>query len=149
KKRERKEPIVLVREAGKSLLPFARVQKIIKADKDIPMVAKDATFLISIATEEFIKRLSEASKSVAEREKRSTVQHKDIATAVRRVDEFIFLEEIIPWLSSESVTKRKPKGTSSGIKGIPTLLDQFVVASKGTEDEDGAEDIIMNEDGTM
>lgn len=87
------------------------------------------------------------------------------ATAVRRVDEFIFLEgtlvelsdhvssdewvEIIPWLSSESVTKRKPKGTSSGIKGIPTLLDQFVVASKGTEDEDGAEDIIMNEDGTM
>jgi hypothetical protein len=33
KKRERKEPIVLVREIGKSLLPFARVQKIIKADK--------------------------------------------------------------------------------------------------------------------
>ena len=33
KKRERKDPVVLVREAGKSLLPFARVQKIIKADK--------------------------------------------------------------------------------------------------------------------
>jgi len=33
KKRERKEPVVLVREVGKSLLPFARVQKIIKADK--------------------------------------------------------------------------------------------------------------------
>jgi hypothetical protein len=33
KKREKKEPVVLVREIGKSLLPFARVQKIIKADK--------------------------------------------------------------------------------------------------------------------
>lgn len=33
KKRERKDPVVLMREAGKSLLPFARVQKIIKADK--------------------------------------------------------------------------------------------------------------------
>lgn len=47
------------------------------------MVAKDATFLISIATEEFIKRLSEAGKSVAEREKRSTVQHKDIGAILR------------------------------------------------------------------
>lgn len=33
RKREKKEPIVLVRDEGKSLLPFARVQKIIKADK--------------------------------------------------------------------------------------------------------------------
>lgn len=46
--------------------------------QDIPLIAKDATFLISLATEEFIKRLSEAGRRVAEREKRSTVQHKDI-----------------------------------------------------------------------
>jgi len=150
-KRVRKEPVVLVRETGKSLLPFSRVQKIIKADKDIPIVAKDATFLISLATEEFIKRLSETAKKVAEREKRSTVQHKDIATVVRRTDEFLFLEEIIPWLSSEPPARRKLKETASGIKGAPTLLDQFVVASKGIEEDDRGEqpDIIMNEDGTM
>ncbi|KAF5382722.1 hypothetical protein D9615_002833 [Tricholomella constricta] len=91
-RRVRKEPVALVREAGKSLLPFSRVQKIIKADKDIPIIAKDATFLISLATEEFIKRLSEAGKRIAERERRTTVQHKDIATVVRKVDEFLFLE---------------------------------------------------------
>lgn len=34
KKREKKDPVPLVREGGKSLLPFARVQKIIKADKE-------------------------------------------------------------------------------------------------------------------
>lgn len=33
KERQRKEPVDLVREQGRSLLPFARVQKIIKADK--------------------------------------------------------------------------------------------------------------------
>jgi len=33
KKREKRETVELVREPGKSLLPFARVQKIIKADR--------------------------------------------------------------------------------------------------------------------
>lgn len=33
KKREKREPVVFIREPGKTLLPFARVQKIIKADK--------------------------------------------------------------------------------------------------------------------
>jgi histone H3/H4 len=46
--------------------------------QDIPIVAKEATFLISLATEEFIKRLIESSQKVAEREKRATVQHRDI-----------------------------------------------------------------------
>jgi DNA polymerase epsilon subunit 4 len=41
-------------------------------------VAKDATFLISLATEEFVKRLCQASQRVAEREKRATVQYRDI-----------------------------------------------------------------------
>ncbi|KIK20021.1 hypothetical protein PISMIDRAFT_52851, partial [Pisolithus microcarpus 441] len=80
------------REAGKSVLPFSRVQKIIKVDKDLPMVARDATFLISMATEEFIKRLAQASQKVAEREKRSTVQQRDVATVTRRADEFFFLD---------------------------------------------------------
>ncbi|RDB17967.1 putative transcription factor C16C4.22 [Hypsizygus marmoreus] len=153
KKRTRKEPVVLAREPGKSLLPFSRVQKIIKADKDIPIIAKDATFLISLATEEFIKRLCEAGKRVAEREKRATVQHKDLATVVRKVDEFLFLEEIIPWMASDPPARRKPQGAagSGSLKAVPTLLDQFVVSSKRAEDMTIADqaDIVMNEDGTM
>ena len=42
------------------------------------MVAQDVTVLISLATEEFIKKLAEASQKVAEREKWSTGQHRDI-----------------------------------------------------------------------
>ncbi|KAG3230024.1 hypothetical protein P692DRAFT_20718067, partial [Suillus brevipes Sb2] len=74
-KKQKEEP---QRELGKSILPFSRVQKIIKADKELPIVARDATFLISLATEEFIRRLSEACQKLAEREKRATVQQKDV-----------------------------------------------------------------------
>ncbi|KAK2459648.1 hypothetical protein APHAL10511_008293 [Amanita phalloides] len=133
KRRIRKEPVATVREPGRSLLPFARVQKIIKADKEIPIVAKDATFLISLATEEFIKRLCQASQRAAEREKRATVQYRDIATVVRKADEFLFLEELIPWTASDAVPKRKmgkPDGAKEGISAAPTLLDQFVIMEK-------------------
>ena len=121
----------IVGETGKSLLPISRVQKIMKADKvsssshftcktsslmsfqELPIVAKEAAFLISLATEEFIKRLSEASHHIAHREKRVTVQQRDIgaiisapqmstrigssdfneiASVTRRADEFLFLE---------------------------------------------------------
>ena len=47
-------------------------------EQDIPIVAKEAVFLISFATEEFIKRLTEASRRVANGEKRVTVQQRDI-----------------------------------------------------------------------
>ena len=92
-----KPTVALVRDSGKSLLPISRVQKIMKADKvhgyhalhpltnstsfqELPIVAKEATFLISLATEEFIKRFSEASYHIAHREKRVTVQQRDIGT---------------------------------------------------------------------
>jgi histone H3/H4 len=50
--------------------------------QELPTVAKEATFLISLATEEFIKRLSEASHHIAHREKRVTVQQRDIGAMV-------------------------------------------------------------------
>ncbi|KAI4525550.1 hypothetical protein K525DRAFT_191212 [Schizophyllum commune Loenen D] len=100
-KKKRKAPAPdAEREPGKTLLPFTRVQKIIKADKEIQMIARDATFLISLAAEEFIRRFVQAGQRVAEREKRATVQHRDLATVVRKADEFIFLEGTIPPLSS-------------------------------------------------
>ncbi|CAA7261434.1 unnamed protein product [Cyclocybe aegerita] len=146
KPREKKDPQApLVREPGKSLLPFARVQKIIKADKEIPIVARDATYLISLATEEFIKRLCEAAQQVSQREKRSTVQHKDIAAVARRADEFLFLEEIMLWTSSA----KRQNTTGMGLKASrATLVDQFVRKDKGAGDDEGGEDI-MNDDGTM
>ncbi|EIM83656.1 uncharacterized protein STEHIDRAFT_62834 [Stereum hirsutum FP-91666 SS1] len=87
-----KKPVELEWETGKSLLPLVRVQKILKADKELPTVSKEAALIISIATEKFIKLLAEASHQVAKRESRVTVQQKDIASVVRREDGFLFLE---------------------------------------------------------
>lgn len=108
-----KHTVALVRESGKSLLPISRVQKIMKADKELPMVAKEATFLISLATEEFIKRFSEASHRIAHREKRITVQQRDVASVARRTDEFLFLEEImsLPDDAPDVPARRKPQAS--------------------------------------
>lgn len=47
------------------------------------MIAKEATFLISIAAEEFLKRFTQAAHRVAERDKRLTVQTHDMGTRCR------------------------------------------------------------------
>ncbi|KAF8478177.1 histone-fold-containing protein [Russula ochroleuca] len=143
----------LVREPGKSLLPISRVQKIMKADKELPMVAKEAAFLISLATEEFIKRLSEASYHIAHREKRVTVQQRDIASVTRRADEFLFLEEIIPWPdASDAPARRKLQGPvkSTGTStGGNRSISEFVTSTADAEAKSHGVDVVMNEDGTM
>ncbi|QRV77636.1 Histone-like transcription factor (CBF/NF-Y) and archaeal histone [Ceratobasidium sp. AG-Ba] len=83
-------------ELGESLLPIARVQRIMKADKDLPNVTKEAVHTISVATEEFIKRLASEAYHQASRDRRTMVQYKDVALAVKRNPEMHFLEEMIP-----------------------------------------------------
>lgn len=46
--------------------------------KELIMVQREAAFLISCATEHFIRRIAEAAQRVAERERRTTVQAKDL-----------------------------------------------------------------------
>ena len=46
------------------------------------MVSREAVLLISLATEEFVKRISEASHRLANRENRLTVQRKDIGAHI-------------------------------------------------------------------
>ncbi|KAJ7288531.1 hypothetical protein C8J57DRAFT_1430611 [Mycena rebaudengoi] len=138
---KRKDPPI-GRVPGKSLLPFSKVQHIIKADKDIAIVAKEATYLICCATEEFIKRFSEAAMAIAERESVARC-----TTVVRKADEFLFLEEIIPWEQQDVPIKRRVKPSNIPTGG-PTMLDQFVV-SKAAEAEGAEPQIVVNEDGTM
>ncbi|EIN12889.1 histone-fold-containing protein [Punctularia strigosozonata HHB-11173 SS5] len=152
KKRE-KDTTQLQRDPGKSLFPVARVQRILKADKELPMIARDAVFLISLATEEFVKRLSEEGQKAAERSQRTTVQQRDIATVVRRADEFVFLEEIISWAEPTAApARRKPKALEEGPAGEGTMLDHFVKHPQTTANEDVQnqdDDVVLNEDGTM
>lgn len=51
---------------------------LIFSSQEIPMVAKDAVFLISIATEAFIEELAQAAQRVADKYNRSMIHHEDI-----------------------------------------------------------------------
>ncbi|KAF8333516.1 uncharacterized protein EI90DRAFT_568546 [Cantharellus anzutake] len=100
---------------GQSLLPLSRVSKIMKADKELGTAAKEAIFLVAIATEEFIKRLGIEGHNQAIREGRSIVMLKDL---VRRTDELLFLQDIIPHTitASAALTRRsKPEVTDPSL----------------------------------
>ncbi|EIM24307.1 histone-fold-containing protein [Wallemia mellicola CBS 633.66] len=84
------------REKGTTHMPIARVQKIIKADKEMENCGREATFLIAVATEYFIKYLTDAGYIEARLDKRNTIQYKDLAHAVDKSEELEFLKEIIP-----------------------------------------------------
>ncbi|KAF8937849.1 hypothetical protein BGZ58_002057 [Dissophora ornata] len=63
---------------GVTVLPVARVKRIIKEDKDVQMVSNDAVFLISLATELFLESFTSKAYNLAKMEKRKTVSYKDL-----------------------------------------------------------------------
>ncbi|GJJ15734.1 hypothetical protein Clacol_010012 [Clathrus columnatus] len=136
-----KAPPPAERLPGKSLLPTARVQRIMKADKELPNCSKEGVFLISVATEEFIKRLGRSAQQQANKEKRSTVQRKDLATAARRGEEFAFLEELlsinIPSAPAAPIKRSKPKTNANANPG-PNIKDVLLkVASNEQNNTEG------------
>ncbi|KAI8603936.1 histone-fold-containing protein [Dissophora ornata] len=81
---------------GVTVLPVARVKRIIKEDKDVQMVSNDAVFLISLATELFLESFTSKAYNLAKMEKRKTVSYKDLATAVTQYDSLEFLQDVVP-----------------------------------------------------
>ncbi|KAJ9643710.1 uncharacterized protein PV06_09107 [Exophiala oligosperma] len=83
---------------GTSVLPLARVKKIIAMDDDIAQCSTTAAFAISVATENFIRYLAEQSHTVvkSERKPRKNLAYKDIATAISRIDNLEFLSDTVP-----------------------------------------------------
>jgi DNA polymerase epsilon subunit 4 len=74
-----------------SQLPFSRIKRIIKEDKEISSCSQEATHLISLATELFIKRLVAQSNDYATYDKRRTIQYKDVARVVSDMEKYDFL----------------------------------------------------------
>ncbi|KAK1367308.1 Nuclear transcription factor Y subunit C-2 [Heracleum sosnowskyi] len=83
-------------ELKKHNLPLAPINRIMKADKDVKMIAKETTAVFSKACEMFILDLTSQAWINTEEEGRRTVQNKDIAAAIHKTDLYDFLEEVIP-----------------------------------------------------
>lgn len=65
---------------GQSVLPVARVKKILAQDQDINTCSANAAFIISMATELFIQHLANEAQNAAkaDRKPRRNIQYKDM-----------------------------------------------------------------------
>ncbi|KAG7443047.1 uncharacterized protein BT62DRAFT_935366 [Guyanagaster necrorhizus] len=86
------------RPVGQTLLPGTKLENIISADgvTGSLSLSKEALFVLSIATEEFIKRLAQGGLRQANSERRSAVQYQDMAATTLQYQEFRFLQDTIP-----------------------------------------------------
>lgn len=75
-----------------TIFPLARVSRIVKVDKEIEMTSKDAIWTIAVATELFIKHLTDSAYAKARLDKKKTVTFKELALAVESQNEFFFLQ---------------------------------------------------------
>jgi len=76
--------------------PLARVQRIIKTDEDVNKITSEAVFLIAKSTEFFLENFVTESYKSTKRDKRRTIQYKDLAKAVQDIDSLEFLTDIVP-----------------------------------------------------
>ncbi|THH01575.1 hypothetical protein EW026_g1164 [Hermanssonia centrifuga] len=65
---------------GQSIIPAARIEHILGAEGVGGHMSKEAIYMLSIATEEFVKRLTHAGQRQASVQKRSMIQYLDLET---------------------------------------------------------------------
>ncbi|KAL1991160.1 hypothetical protein VTN49DRAFT_5664 [Thermomyces lanuginosus] len=123
---------------GQTVVPISRIKRIIQQDEDIVQCSNKATFLIAMATELFIQYLAEQGYNVvkSERKPRKTLQYKDLATAVSRIDNLEFLADVIPKTTTyrQFKEKRAREGAQeAGLeKGQTTLNGTTTRAENGS-----------------
>ncbi|KAK7469226.1 hypothetical protein VKT23_003715 [Stygiomarasmius scandens] len=83
---------------GQTLLPAVRLENIMQADGVTGSLAmsREGMFILSAATEEFIKRITQGGHREATAEGRSTIHYHDMANTTRQYQEFMFLQDIMP-----------------------------------------------------
>lgn len=77
-------------------LPQFRVKKIMKEDPDVEKVSADAVFCVTAATEIFVEYLTQHAYQYTKRDKRKTMAYRDVVNAVLEVEQFDFLQDVIP-----------------------------------------------------
>lgn len=113
---------------GSASLPLARVKRILALDEDIHQCSNNGAFVITIATEMFIRYLSEQAMNVvkSERKPRRNIQYKDLASAVSRIDNLEFLADVIPKTTTfREYKEKKAKSTrpNARLSSGQTTLD--------------------------
>ncbi|TDL22213.1 hypothetical protein BD410DRAFT_788943 [Rickenella mellea] len=84
------------RTPGMTLLPMSKVEAIVQADGENGTLSKEAIYMLTVATEEFIKRFSQTAHGRSELDRRSLVQYRDMASTAYHFEEFQFLQDTVP-----------------------------------------------------
>jgi histone H3/H4 len=83
--------------AALTSLPISRVKKIMKEDQEVHKIANDAAICTAVATEVFLQYLIKHAHQYTRRDNRKTVSYKDLALAVKEVEQLdLFLQDVIP-----------------------------------------------------
>ncbi|KAI0161806.1 hypothetical protein GGR52DRAFT_561218 [Hypoxylon sp. FL1284] len=104
---------------GQTQLPLSRVKKIIAHDEDINICSNNAAFVITLATEMFIQKLSSEALNMAraDRKPRRNIQYRDLASAVTHMENLEFLEDVIPKTQPYRQVKAKAAATRAKLAG--------------------------------
>ncbi|KAL8659221.1 MAG: hypothetical protein Q9226_000559 [Calogaya cf. arnoldii] len=110
---------------GSASLPLARVKRILALDEDINQCSNNGAFVLTVATEMFIRYLAEQALNVvkSERKPRRNIQYKDL---VARIDNLEFLTDVIPKTTTFrefKEKKSKPAKVNASLSTGQTTLD--------------------------
>ncbi|CAO1601459.1 hypothetical protein XANCAGTX0491_005119 [Xanthoria calcicola] len=107
---------------GSASLPLARVKRILALDEDINQCSNNGAFVLTVATEMFIRYLAEQALNVvkSERKPRRNIQYKDLANAVARIDNLEFLTDVIPKTTTFREYKEKKSKSAKANASLST-----------------------------
>lgn len=77
-------------------LPYRSIKRTMKLDPSVGIVQNDAAYLVTYATELFIKKLAKDSQELATKKGRNIIKYDDLAEARAKTKSFSFLEMLIP-----------------------------------------------------
>ncbi|KAD4180468.1 hypothetical protein R6Q59_023662 [Mikania micrantha] len=112
-----------------SSFPAGRVKRIVKLDKEINKLNSDALFLISNATELFVKFLTEKSSEVVIEKKRKGIKVEHLRIAVKRHRPTAdFLLDSLPMPTEVQIPKETDRSRKNNDSSVPAgirRIDSF------------------------
>lgn len=112
-------------DGSETIMPVARVKRIIKLDKDVKQASADAVKCITKACELFVEGLAVGSHAGMRAAKRKGVHYKDLETFVLRRGKYEFLHD--------HVWAMRPKDTDKGGEGDDDDDDDQPSAKKANQ----------------
>ncbi len=82
--------------SGVVSLPLTRIKRVLKVNPEYVHTTEASIFSVAVATELFVKYLTEQGKKMADSENRKALHYKDFSKAIAKTEKLKFLERTAP-----------------------------------------------------